>query len=171
MFNHPNKSAVFFTLGGMRSLDVHKIAMTFTLGTLLFLTVLSTPVLPGCYQRRVVQTVRYGDCLPKRLLTYACVGTCESFSKTSPGTPGTLETSCNCCSAVAVAQRRTSLDCPDPTGETTFTPVIHKVLMPLRCACWPCGQSSYAEVFSSLGNSTDSDSSRQAADGNTDGEQ
>lgn len=57
-------------------------------------------------------------------------------------------------------KRRAPINCPNPSGETTFTQVIYPIVMPIRCECLPCSQTTYSEDVPELQNSTDSDSLR-----------
>lgn len=94
-----------------------------------------------CSLQRVVHTIQYRDCHQKRLLSFACNGTCNSYTKVSRTNPSELERSCQCCQEIRVVQRRTAIRCPGDEPGIPFKRVIVPVVYPVSCMCRACSQT------------------------------
>lgn len=125
------------------SYQVAKVALTICLTVFL-----ASSAFAECSRQRVVHTIRYNDCHPKRLLSFACNGTCLSYTKISRTHPFQLERSCQCCQDIRVVQRRTTILCPNNEAGRPFKRVIVPVVFPVACLCRACSQTP-EEVLSS----------------------
>ncbi|VDI26824.1 Hypothetical predicted protein [Mytilus galloprovincialis] len=93
-----------------------------------------------CARQRTIHTIQYLDCRPKRVLSFACSGTCSSYSKPSSLQPGEFDKHCECCQEKDTMTRQTRVMCPNEGGDTPFKYKVVSVSIPVSCMCQPCSQ-------------------------------
>lgn len=92
-----------------------------------------------CVRRRIVHTIRFKDCQPKRLLSFACSGACQSYARLSPTDPNEILRLCTCCQEIAKVKKRVAIFCPSRSDEIRpFRRMIIQVNFPIKCMCRPC---------------------------------
>ena len=91
-----------------------------------------------CRMHRIIHTIRYNNCQPKRVLSYACRGTCTSYTKPSRSRDNQLDRFCECCQEEDERVARVPIRCPN-ADSTGFHRSILRVKIPIGCRCRPCG--------------------------------
>lgn len=91
-----------------------------------------------CDRKRIIHTIRYGHCQPKRLLSFGCMGTCSSYTRPSATESGELENHCQCCQDAEKRFARVRILCPDSTGERVLKVYVVRLAVPTECSCRPC---------------------------------
>lgn len=108
----------------------------------LFTIALCLSLTPGssgeCLRRRVAIIIKHGNCLPKRMLSFACQGTCPSYTQVSLTGPSMVERSCQCCQELKPVVRQASIMCPKPNEPRHFRWVVLRLAVPRGCMCRPC---------------------------------
>ena len=104
---------------------------------LVILTSLSPEVSATCKRRLSVKTITVNDCLPKRLLTYTCSGTCSTHAQVSSTNPFDTRT-CYQCIDTALRDRRVKVKCPSKDATSRFLDVYVTVKVPGGCMCQEC---------------------------------
>ena len=99
-------------------------------------------VLSRCNRRRIIHTIQYMDCQPKRVMTFECSGKCTSSVRPSSAGTGRLERFYQCCQESDSIARHVRLICPYIHGESPFNSVIVPLTIPLVCVCQRCTFSS-----------------------------
>ena len=82
-----------------------------------------------------VLNLTYGECVPRRVLTRHCRGSCNSRHQSLID----ANSECYNCDVTEVVVRRVSLLCPEPNGRHRFVPRMFDVYIPTRCGCNICG--------------------------------
>lgn len=116
----------------------------------LILYLMIPTVLSECKRRRIIHTIQYMDCLPKRVMTFVCSGKCTSSVRPSPTGTGGLEQFCECCQESDSVTRHARLLCPNTHEESPFKSVIVPLTIPLVCVCQRCTFSSSESESSEL---------------------
>ncbi|CAG2212901.1 unnamed protein product [Mytilus edulis] len=91
-----------------------------------------------CERKRIIHTIRYRDCHPKRLLSFGCMGTCTSYTRPSSTNSGELDQYCQCCQDAEKRFARVRILCPDTSGERMFKVYVVTLAVPQECSCRPC---------------------------------
>ena len=113
------------------------------------LTLLTSDVSGSCRRRLSVQIIRYEDCVPKRLLTYSCVGTCSTHAQIASSYPFEIERTCYQCMESVVQDRRVKLKCPDADGPSLFKDVRITIQVPKQCMCEVCNARDSIDIMPS----------------------
>ncbi|KAL3860016.1 hypothetical protein ACJMK2_010190 [Sinanodonta woodiana] len=92
----------------------------------------------SCSKRTKVQSIRYRQCLPKRLLSYACVGSCLSSVHIDPNNQSIIEHTCNRCQETVTKTTAVQLLCPNPNNSSSFQKVSIDIKIPMECICTSC---------------------------------
>ena len=89
----------------------------------------------GCRKRRIVHTIRSPSCAPRRLLSYACHGSCSSYTQISK----TLEFKrhCKCCQEMGERTALVLVRCRAP-GVRALRRHRLRIKVPTDCMCRPC---------------------------------
>ena len=90
-----------------------------------------------CSMHRIIHTIRYNNCQPKRVLSYACSGTCTSYTKPSRSGNNELDRFCECCQEEEERVAGIPIRCPN-ADSTGFNRIIIRVKIPIGCRCRPC---------------------------------
>ena len=115
-----------------------------------------------CRLHRVVHVIQHQGCRPKRLLSVACRGYCESYTQYSSDLMG-LERFCSCCQANGKITRRLRMTCRADATDfqhsastggvpaasqqqrrahvTGYVQRIMQITIPSNCMCRPCSGS------------------------------
>lgn len=101
-----------------------------------FFTVCWVVTYSQCNRRRIIHHITYRNCQPKRVLSWGCSGTCNSYSRPSQTEPERLERFCQCCREMEIRIRRVRLLCP--SRHNAFRHRIIRVKIPKSCSCRPC---------------------------------
>lgn len=112
---------------------MHKYAMI-TLGLFLVLDYSSSE----CQRRLILRTMRYPNCIPKRIVSFGCKGTCNSYTAPSPSRPDELEHHCQCCQDAERRIRRAIITCPDTESPRQYKNYTVRLAIPTECSCRPC---------------------------------
>lgn len=96
---------------------------------------------PGCDTYRTVLEVAYPGCVPRRVMTTACRGTCRSWTFPEwvheTGSIHMIE-NCQCCKPLVRRAISVRLDCPQRAGHTKKI----MVWAGLECRCRPCSDGN-----------------------------
>ena len=114
------------------------VSMNTNMITVLISFVIIPTILSQCERKRIIQTIQYMDCQPKRVMSFECAGTCTSFSRPSPTMPGVLMRQCQCCQENDFITRRVRLLCPNTNAEIPFRFVTMSVSISVSCSCKSC---------------------------------
>lgn len=95
-----------------------------------------------CERRRTILRVQYSGCLPKRVMSYHCSGSCPSSVKPHPYIPLQYERQCQCCREVQSTRRRIRLLCSQRHMQPVQT-FIFAVNIPMSCNCGNCQDTGY----------------------------
>jgi len=95
-------------------------------------------VISQCDRKRIIHTIRYLDCIPKRILSFGCEGTCNSYTQPSTSQLGQLVRYCECCQDNDRISRHARIICPNVQGDTPFKYVVVSLSIPTSCLCQPC---------------------------------
>ncbi|RUS77412.1 hypothetical protein EGW08_014831 [Elysia chlorotica] len=104
----------------------------------LLFTLLPSTEASACSLHRSVHTVRFRQCIPKRVLSFNCRGTCDSYSSLNPADLMSIIRNCNCCTETGFRTARIPLRCPKPDGESGYRNAHVRVKLPTGCSCRPC---------------------------------
>lgn len=99
-------------------------------------------VISQCDRKRIIHTIRYQDCIPKRILSFGCAGTCNSYTQPSASQSGQLVKHCECCQDSDRISRQARIICPNVQGDTPFKYVVVSLSIPTSCLCRPCSPLS-----------------------------
>ncbi|KAL4234456.1 hypothetical protein ACF0H5_006102 [Mactra antiquata] len=102
-----------------------------------------------CKRQVTRQTITYKDCLPKRILTRACVGSCVTSASVSSTNPLQITRSCFQCKESIIRQKKVRLTCPNPEGPQPFRRILIEVPVPMECMCESCSFHDVIEVIRS----------------------
>jgi len=130
------------------SISVHMFAVV------MFFVCLSVGEGSSCTRRISTQLLTYKDCVPKRVFTHSCVGSCITHAQVSPTNPLVLEHTCYQCKEAVIKLRRVRMRCPNPEGPKRFRSVTIEVPVPQECMCQLC---SFQETVNVTNRSTDTD--------------
>ena len=97
----------------------------------------------NCARRRLINTIKYDNCHPKRILTYGCMGSCLSYAQPSASQKNHLEHFCQCCQEEDKIEARVGLLCPNPGGRRRFKRIVFRVTIPRNCSCRPCSLTPF----------------------------
>nr|QUP51992.1 bursicon-A1 [Urechis unicinctus] len=101
----------------------------------------SSDLQESCKVRRIIHRVDYQGCLPRRMVSLACQGTCRSYTQVSAGQQHVrLERHCSCCQEVQTVTRNATIRCRNdrPYRGRPFKTVVLRLTLPVRCMCRPC---------------------------------
>lgn len=125
---------------------------------LLGLALFSGTSLADCQKILVRHAIRYQNCRPKLVLSYACNGTCASYTGPIPNTPNQLEYRCSCCQDTGRRFVRVRLLCPDAESPKF---VIVNFAIPFDCSCQAC---SFLGSVQAVSNSSITEGKRTTLD-------
>ena len=92
-----------------------------------------------CSLKRLSQVIHKPGCVPKQVLSYACSGTCHSYSQVSPERHDVMHRNCECCREDEVHEASISLICRrKANGRPKFSRVTVPFVFPTSCLCRPC---------------------------------
>ena len=117
---------------------------------LVILTVLTSEASGACKRRLSVQTINIKDCLPKRLLTYSCSGSCSTHAQISSTYPFDIVRTCYQCKETILRDRRVKVKCPSEGDSARFIDVYLTVKVPGGCMCQVCNVKDDVEVTSEI---------------------
>ncbi|GFO49712.1 Bursicon [Plakobranchus ocellatus] len=109
-----------------------------SISVVLLLALLPSAAARECTLRRVGHTIRWRRCIPKRVLSFVCHGTCSSYSTLDSGDLSTIHRNCNCCKETSFRIGIIRLRCPKPSGRRGYRTVTVNAKIPTGCTCRPC---------------------------------
>ena len=115
-----------------------KSEMIVLISLVLLLALLPPAEASACSLQRSVHAIRFRQCIPKRVLSFNCRGTCNSYSSINPANLLTIIRDCNCCKETGFQNARVVLRCPRPSGGRGYRNAHIRVKMPTGCSCRPC---------------------------------
>ncbi|KAK3579617.1 hypothetical protein CHS0354_012794 [Potamilus streckersoni] len=107
-------------------------------GILIALFLIVNETSASCSKRIIVQSIRYKHCLPKRLLSYACVGSCLSSVRIDTTNQTIMERTCNRCQETVRKATAVQLLCPNPNNSSSLRKVSIDIEIPMECMCTSC---------------------------------
>lgn len=105
---------------------------------MMIFTLLTSNVNASCRRQLTVQIIRYNDCIPKRLLTYSCNGSCSSDSHLSATYPFGITHTCLQCKESIIHDRKVKIKCPNYDGISRFKNIHINIPVPKTCLCQRC---------------------------------
>ena len=94
-----------------------------------------------CALRHIQIWLRMKNCIPLRILTRACGGTCPSYTTMSVNDPTKLEANCDCCQYVGRKRKYFAVRC-FTTMRKRKSIKIASFVLPKGCRCRPCSAIS-----------------------------
>ncbi|GFS02752.1 bursicon [Elysia marginata] len=134
----PKKTCTPCSTDSGRSHWTLKNVTVLNISLVLLLALLPQGQVGACSLRRSVHTVRFRQCIPKRVLSLNCHGTCNSYSSLNPADLLSIIRNCNCCKETGFANAWIPLRCPKPNGERGYRDAHIRVKVPRGCSCRPC---------------------------------
>ena len=101
-----------------------------------------------CKRRLSVKVIQYKDCLPKRLMTYSCTGTCSTHAQISSTYPFDIVRTCYQCKETILRDRKVKLKCPSEDGPSLFRDVYVTVKVLKGCMCQVCNVQDDVQLTS-----------------------
>ena len=111
--------------------------LKFTISAAVVFTLMSSTA-TQCIRRRLVNTINYGNCHQKRILSYGCMGGCHSYTRPSPVRLNEMEHFCQCCEEQDTKRAYVRILCPSTRGRHSFRRIVISIKIPLTCSCRPC---------------------------------
>ena len=99
-----------------------------------------------CKLHRIVHTIRVKRCVSKRVLSYACQGSCPSYTRVNLKKPSLMERGCKCCQETGEISRSVRMACLTGDSSWGFKRVPMGLKLPTACMCRPCSEALYAEA-------------------------
>ena len=96
-----------------------------------------------CRIHNIVHKIQVPYCQPKRLLSFACLGSCKSYSGYSKEL-AEIKTHCSCCQPTGGVVRRIHLNCRT-RYQGPWSKEIVQVSLPTGCMCRPCSDTRYTQ--------------------------
>ena len=103
-----------------------------------------TAATSGCRLHRIVHRIQRPNCITKRLLSLACKGDCQSYSRYIHDTDE-IDHYCSCCQATDKAVRRIRMTCYNDMSRDYETRIV-QLMLPTGCMCRPCSNAEEAPV-------------------------
>ncbi|XP_033639409.1 bursicon-like [Asterias rubens] len=91
-----------------------------------------------CRRQPLIHSIVHEGCQTKRLRTFGCRGTCNSYSRVSPTDYTQMERSCQCCQESQHVVGFVELNCPSLSPPTQIVEFRHV----RSCSCRPCNSVS-----------------------------
>ncbi|XP_038045198.1 bursicon-like [Patiria miniata] len=102
---------------------------------LLLLGLISQCSAATCQRRGLSHLISHEGCMPRRVPSYGCRGSCTSYSRVSPTDYTQMERSCQCCQESDHQVRTVWLNCPALFPNTRMQVELK---MAMSCNCRPC---------------------------------
>ena len=111
--------------------------MSYVVKTIALSFIIQTAI-SDCERKRIIHTIRFPECQHKRILSFGCAGTCNSYSETSSTESGVIVRHCECCQENDKILRQARIICRNEEGNTPFNYVVVSLAIPTSCSCRSC---------------------------------
>lgn len=94
-----------------------------------------------CRRHRIVHTIKSANCVPRRLLSYACQGTCHSYTQLAEDSGNfAFKRNCNCCQEMGQRTAVVRALCRDMRSKKLKMYAM-RIKVPKECMCRPCSEA------------------------------
>ena len=91
-----------------------------------------------CRKRFITQVIKYENCLPRRIFTHSCEGSCTTRTYLSETNPFKITRTCYQCKEAVAKERKVKVLCPDRDGLMPYMRKVIAIQVPQKCQCEQC---------------------------------